>query len=535
MIRISKEQFGMELEIERRLKHKKTARCPYQYIGRAQDGKQYLVVNARSSVQKFYLRRSVEYLKEMEPIFQESRLCLNMPIAEKTIGTEYYVIYPYFNKVMWSTGTVPKEELLKLQESYVRTYLMDNEVLAEIKKGFLSAWPEEYHSRIVQLESFQQYMKLIRKHKEIKICFEHGDYTANNVLLDSEGTFWLVDFEFFKPFQPVGSDIYDWHCTTDGNYQKVPYYTLNHCKHRLMDEINDLLDKSCRPHFWLKKIGGGWNPEKIELVPDFIYNQVMFYEKNSMICYAEAGGNLYPIPVCIEKGKASIGVWLTELEEETFRELFVFLFRKLCIYRIEYRNSINEMDNAVRSNHWHIILPTQKEELWKRLSSKHRYNMRREKKKAEEIFGRLELLEYHIEIPDSVVEYFFINKQVLAGTDYHMQPQEYIQKFYVTNAYMLQSENRERLAVLFSCEQGKCVYLENLTYSSTLAEYSFGKMIYTMFLERMIEKEKEAVFLGDGNQEYKRYFGGLETEIWNGIVYRNKLFDGLIRGKRKHE
>ena len=104
------------------------------------------------------------------------------------------------------------------------------------------------------------------------------------------------------------------------------------------------------------------------------------------------------------------------------------------------------------------------------------------------------------------------------GTEYNLTAEEYVKEFSVDCIYELRANN-ECLAVGLSCEQGKYVFFENFSYNKEYAEYSPGFILYIHYLNRLSEKGKAAVFLGDGHQLYKTYFGGIEDKTYNGALF----------------
>jgi hypothetical protein len=160
------------------------------------------------------------------------------------------------------------------------------------------------------------------------------------------------------------------------------------------------------------------------------------------------------------------------------------------------------------------------QELSSRLSAKGRYNISREKKIIQKELGDFVIGEYcREEISDELIGTYFAMKEQTHGTDYHMSPKQYVQRYDVTNAYTLEIGGRV-LAVLFSCEQCPNVYLENLSYLSEYAKYSPGKILYDEFLSRLIDRKKESLFLAGGDLNYKKRYGSVEMTVYDGVISR---------------
>ena len=49
----------------------------------------------------------------------------------------------------------------------------------------------------------------------------------------------------------------------------------------------------------------------------------------------------------------------------------------------------------------------------------------------------------------------------------------------------------------------------------------------------MVEEDRETVFLGNGNQPYKKRFGSIEYLVYSGSIYRNNFFKYMNVIKKK--
>lgn len=100
------------------------------------------------------------------------------------------------------------------------------------------AWPDSFHHEIKQLKSYSKYINFLKSRTSIRICKEHGDYNAENVV--RKGTkLYLMDFEFAKEKQPIGLDRLDFLDSTGGFGQDNLEGKL---KQELCDDINKLVD-----------------------------------------------------------------------------------------------------------------------------------------------------------------------------------------------------------------------------------------------------------------------------------------------------
>jgi hypothetical protein len=270
--------------------------------------------------------------------------------------------------------------------------------------------------------------------------------------------------------------------------------------------------------------------------PNFTYNRFdIIYGDRFNLYEIQKGGIKKYIPVHIEKRFAIIGVWLTDISAQAFNLLIKTIF---CEYpkvdRIQVRYSLNFYDGLNISNHWKINLPDTIVEFDKNLSSKTRYNTKWYPKKINTDLGDYEIQKYSSnDIPDKVVEKYFYFKKITHNANYKMQAKEYLRKFFVTHAYVLKIAGKDE-AILFLCDISSIVYLENLTYNSELSSYSLGIILYYFVVGELINSKKVNLYLGDGNQEYKRRFNGVNQLAFDGYIIRKSLFSKLAEGlKRK--
>ena len=271
--------------------------------------------------------------------------------------------------------------------------------------------------------------------------------------------------------------------------------------------------------------------EDARVTPDVVQNRFgSLYGKYTLLELEEGGRSLF-VPLHVEGQAARLGLFLSDASSAALAELCCFVFSQFPVRRIDWDCSLAPLGRCyVRrnhpANHWKVTLPASADELWARMSRKSRYNRRREEKNLLERLGvsGLVMTEYEgaAHIPASVVESFFSFKKRLMDRDYGLTPAAYLSRYHVTNAYTWTCGERI-IAIVFSCEQGQQVFLENLTYDPELEEYSPGFHLYALVLERLIQKGKTALFLGGGQQPYKSRFGGVEESCYNVEAYRSPL------------
>ena len=109
---------------------------------------------------------------------------------------------------------------------------------------------------------------------------------------------------------------------------------------------------------------------------------------------------------------------------------------------------------------------------------------------------------------------------------------EYIASKNITNMYVMKVNGIMAGAIL-SCEKCACVFMENITYNLRYEKFSPGIIIYDHYLKCMVEKSKQAVFLGGGDWEYKKRYSAVEDVVYEGRFYRSRLHMMLANLKVK--
>jgi hypothetical protein len=274
--------------------------------------------------------------------------------------------------------------------------------------------------------------------------------------------------------------------------------------------------------------------DSVSIMPDVVFNlfSIRFsYYRLVEVCM---NGECYYAPVAIERDLAHVGVCLMPIPNDVFAALVEWVFHSyMQVRRISLIYSYcNYKDQLEPISVWHIDLPNSVDALYERLSSKGRYNLSRERKQLSEL-GNCEYRHFsRNEIPLEIVAWYFQKKKKEFGTDYHLDCDAYLTDYYISDAYTL-TLNEEIISVLFSCEQGECVYLENLAFDPRFSKQSVGFQLYVYFLEQMVLKLKQAVLLGGGDYMYKKRFGSALDTVYKGVVYRNlfwkKLYELAIK------
>lgn len=238
------EPMNAELAVHHDIKRKKTARCPVQYILQSTSGEKYLLVIGCTDIQKYYIERSVRFQKNWADRFfnrTKNILKINTPLYFWHENDSLMALYRFFSDFQY------------VSERWVLSYLdeiygLSNEVdineenIKLLIDSFLNAWPPAFHEQIRQLKTFHKYRNSLRRFHKLRICVEHGDFTANNLIRTGDGSVYLLDFEFTKENQPLGLDRLDFERTAFGLYKRIEYQRLNETKYLLMEEINCMID-----------------------------------------------------------------------------------------------------------------------------------------------------------------------------------------------------------------------------------------------------------------------------------------------------
>lgn len=257
--------------------------------------------------------------------------------------------------------------------------------------------------------------------------------------------------------------------------------------------------------------------------PDFIYNRIDLFCKDYVVLNVHNNTNDYLVEVRLFGKYAELGIWMMKVTGEEFDEISKFIFKKYKeIEYLSFYYAISDRIN-VAEKHYHVNLPKTYEELKGRVSSKSRNTMSRKMKKAEADYGKVTMSEYYNEgVTNEIISAYFEMKQKTHHIRYNLTWKEYIDKYHVSNIYILYFGGKIA-AMILTCEQCSIAYLENLTYDMELSKYSPGMMAYEMVLERLILKGKTAFYLGGGNYDYKKKYDSVETAVTEGKIYRSWL------------
>lgn len=506
---------------------KDTSRWSNKYICECEDRKIYAVI-AQTTTQKFYLKRSVDWALKAPEIYK-GKFRILQPFAYGEYNDSFYALYNCrdYNYKHRSIIPVKKLESLYLKES--ETVVVSERVIERIKENFLQSFPEVYRERIIELEDFKKYFHELSKLETVDIWFEHGDFTFNNLSSESEDEFELMDYEFFREYQPCGFDRFDYYSSI-GETDATD--SLNVLKQKLINEINEIIDKEELPQISIQKDHVDYDSM---VRPNFIHNRLdIKYGLKNVINFhvIECDRKKFVIQGYISGDIMELAVWLTPIQQRTFNYLISYIFNhfpKVSFLNVMY--SKNDYKGLSADNHWVNILPNNEDDYLKTLGKKTRYNRKYYYNKLDNDF-RLEIKRFHDKIDNSIIRKYFEFKLSTYGTNYHLTPDEYVRKYAITDADVLYL-NGEIAGINLLSIIGDKAYLENLTYDLQYRSYSVGTVLYYISIVNLINDGIRELYLADGEYEYKSRFGAIEEIAFNGLIQKDGFSLQSVPGAMK--
>lgn len=152
---------------------------------------------------KFYLLRSLRWSNCAATHVGAQRVVT--PYKHGPYGNRYLSICEERSGARWFEGEPPNWTA----ELGPRTdpLRLSDHVFSLIESGLLCAWPEKLHAHMRQLGAYFQWKDALHRLPSVELTVEHGDLAPNNILHTKDGL-QLVDFEFAKPDQVAGYDLY---------------------------------------------------------------------------------------------------------------------------------------------------------------------------------------------------------------------------------------------------------------------------------------------------------------------------------------
>lgn len=255
---------------------------------------------------------------------------------------------------------------------------------------------------------------------------------------------------------------------------------------------------------------------------NFAYNRLDYnYGKYTMLLIKKGIDAVY-VPYYKQKDYVFLGVSVSPLDTEMLSAIISWIWmneKEIMLIEMYFALGYSKVLSA--RNNFSIDLPQKYEDLLKRATKKTVGNVRRESGYFQRDVGEYTIQRYsRDEISKEMVDVYFDMKFQTYKAMYDMEWEEYLDKYYVTNAYTIEIE-KKIYAILFSCEQGEIAYLENFSYDADYAKYSLGTIIYWNWIKKLIEDKKKAIYLAGGNYAYKKHFDSINEMCFTGIIQRN--------------
>lgn len=511
-------------KIKKEILRKHTARNPRQIIVADSKDKQYLVVYAENDIQRFYIERAIKQQK----IFSENgilgkmdQFAVNMPVFYGYLLDGFYAIYQYFDNLTTVSNRKKIERFLKeIYSNHCEEVNISEKGIDEIIEGFKEAWPREFEGYITELPEYKRLIALLSREKVIRCCFQHGDFTKNNIL-EHDNKIWIMDFEFSMRSQPIGFDLLDYSRSVGKELSGIPYSEINQTKYDLQNGVNKYIDNYYIP----VKRNRPLKDFKHSISDNLIYNRADVMGIIAETIILTQGEINYKVDYSLKRNSAELLVWLKDIPSAVLQQAVKHIFSKhYQVLKIEVKFASANIDDDLKlDNNWVIAIPKTKTELWNRVTKKGRYNIRSQERRMSDIYGEISIENYTANnCAVDIIETYFKWKKVTHGYEYGLSPKEYIKKYYVTDIMVLNC-GKEMVSVLFYNRNKEIAYLENLSYNTNMAQFSPGLILYAFFLERLIDVGIKLLFLGNGKQEYKKRFGSQEFIVYTGEIYRNSI------------
>ena len=235
------------------------------------------------------------------------------------------------------------------------------------------------------------------------------------------------------------------------------------------------------------------------------------------------------IPIHINNHTCYVGLYLRKIRKQDLDELKQYIFENnKDIYNLKFLHTYTELDGIVAKSHWHVDLPKTIEEFDKTLHSKVRYNTKWYPKKIKKDIGEYAFKKYTAEnCPIYVVELFLSWEKHSHKFEWNKEPQDYLKDFGITTVYVMETDSNI-LAIGFTCDTGKKVFLDNFSYNYDFEKYSCGMVLYHYIIKDLIENNKETLYLLGGDLDYKKRYNGIKTLTYSGYIYRNPKFVKIL-------
>lgn len=269
---------------------------------------------------------------------------------------------------------------------------------------------------------------------------------------------------------------------------------------------------------------------------DLIYNRYDLIHSDNVKEYTyEKDEKIYKIQVYFHEGIAEPNIWGKRFPQDVFENFVEDVFKDKDIYAIKVTRGRNQYKKFLQDTiDIRVPLPDNMDDLMNRIARKKRATIRRNLRWLDERIGDLRIDSYERkDIPDDIVNTYFVWKKATRGTNYGLTAQEYLDKYYVTNAMMMRAGNVD-VAVAFYCKVNEQVFFENFSYNPELSRYSPGLLMYVKFMEELIQKGCKYNYMGGGNYIYKQRFGSETEAAYIGTIYRKEIVNEINKLFEEH-
>ena len=258
-----------------------------------------------------------------------------------------------------------------------------------------------------------------------------------------------------------------------------------------------------------------------EVKPDFIYNRFDLFCENYLVLMATQGQESHIVEARIHDNYAELGIWKMHIPHKILNEISEYIFQKYPHIGYTKFFFCETTGDFKKVKHFSIEFPDSVELFLQRRSSKSRHRLNKQRHQAEKEIGAIRFEEFKKEdCPEEIVKIYNIWKDRSHHIGRIKNTESYFQRFHVSDVYVLYfGENIA--AMMFSCEQCSIAYLENFSFDIQYSRYSPGQQIYEYVMTRLIEKKFKNVFLAGGDYDYKRKYGSIEEDLYDGEVFRN--------------
>jgi len=478
-----------------------------QYVLKDSEQNFYLLIMSFDCTQDFFFER--------EKIMVFTQECKTGLLWNGTVMGKCCSLYSYSSE---KNDKIVDTVFLQQSEKQI---VIDEKSIEVIQEDFLSSFPEIYRKKILELKEYAEYLNVLSRMERLEVGTEEGFIGKEQIAFEDGKAVTLFCGFGKRLFQPIGYDEEMWLRLSGNRKQYVHYKKLNCLKYKLIHRIYGLIRQDRTP-----KVSVHDAVDITKQKGSFALNNYVktFSDSKNYCIHINADYGDEILPVSISGSVANIGTWMNPIGREMLIAAIEFIFKQFKgIKRVAYQNVLYDtlLDHGWKHNDFYLPLPETIDELKQRLSSKGRYNLRRERRIIQETFEGLELRNIPFqEVPTELIERFYELKNETHG----VSSNEYdITKRNITDVYVLRIGNGDVKGIAISCEQGDIVFLENHTFDSTMRSYSFGQVLYDMFLDEMVKKGKQGVALGGGNLEYKHRYGTTCAIARSGSIYKNAV------------